>query len=115
MKTLSVKFYKSQSGNEPVREWLKSLSKNDKTIIGQDIKTVEYGWPVGMPLVRKMDSHLWEIRSDITNKSIARVFFTVQDDCIVLLHGIIKKSQRTSLSDLKIAKDRRNQVLSVRR
>ena len=62
-------------------------------IIGEDIKTVEFGWPLGMPLVRKMDKNLWEVRSDITNKEIARVFFTVQHGLMVLLHGI-KKNQR---------------------
>ena len=58
MKAITVSFYKSESGKEPVREWLKSLSKEDKTIIGEDIKTVEFGWPLGMPLVRKLDRNL---------------------------------------------------------
>ena len=84
MKTITVRFYKSESGNEPVREWLKGLSKDDKTIIGEDIKTVEFGWPLGMPLVRKLDRALWEVRSDITNKEIARVLFTVKNDVMVL-------------------------------
>lgn len=75
MKTITVKFYKSEKGNEPVREWLKSLSKENKTLIGEDIKTVEYGWPLGMPLVRKMDKDLWEVRIDLTKKEIARIFF----------------------------------------
>lgn len=90
------------------------MSAEDKTTIGQDIKTVEYGWPLGMPLVRKMDKDLWEVRSDISNKLIARVFFTVKEGCMVLLHGIIKKSQKTPENDLKIAKERRNQVLRTR-
>jgi phage-related protein len=114
MKTISVHFYKSEAGNEPVREWLKSLSVDDKMTIGQDIKAVEYGWPLGMPLVRKMDKDLWEVRSDISDKTIARVFFTVKDGCMVLLHGIIKKSQKTPENDLKIARERRNQVFRGR-
>ena len=111
MKTITVRFYKSESGNEPVREWLKGLSKDDKTIIGEDIKTVEFGWPLGMPLVRKLDRALWEVRSNITNKEIARVFFTVKDDVMVLLHGFKKKTQKTPDNDLKIAKERRDKVL----
>ena len=112
MKTITVSFYKSESGKEPVREWLKSLSKEDKTIIGEDIKTVEFGWPLGMPLVRKLDRNLWEVRSDITNKEIARVLFTVYGQVMVLLHGFIKKSQKTPANDLKIAKERRDRVLN---
>lgn len=77
MKRITVRFYKSESGKEPVREWLKGFSKEDKSILGEDIKTVEFGWPLGMPLVRKLDKALWEVRSEITNKEIARVFFTV--------------------------------------
>ncbi|WP_028389232.1 type II toxin-antitoxin system RelE/ParE family toxin [Legionella fairfieldensis] len=111
MKTLQVKFYRSEKGNEPVREWLKSLSKENKSILGEDIKTIEYGWPLGMPLVRKMDKDLWEVRSDLTNKEIARVLFTVSGNNMVLLHGFIKKTQQTPINDLKIAKNRRDQIL----
>lgn len=110
MKTIKVYFYKSEVGNEPVREWLKSLSKEDKTIIGQDIKTVEFGWPLGMPLIRKMDKDLWEVRSDISDKCIARVFFTIFQDKMILLHGIKKKSKNTLGNELNLAKKRRDQV-----
>lgn len=112
MKTITVHFYKSEKGKEPVREWLKSLSKEDKTIIGEDIKTVEYGWPLGMPLVRKMDKDLWEVRINLTNKEIARIFFTVIGNTMVLLHGFIKKSQQTPVNDLRIAKERRDRVFN---
>lgn len=90
---------------------LKSLIREDIKIIGEDIKTVEFGWPLGMPLVRKLDKDLWEVRSDITNKEIARVFFTVKNGLMILLHGFKKKSQPTPLNELNIAKDRRDQVL----
>ena len=73
---LEVVFYKTDAGNESVREWLKDLPKEDRKSIGEDIKTAQYGWPLGMPLVRKIESKLWEIRSRITN-GIARVLFTV--------------------------------------
>lgn len=115
MKTIKVFFYKSDSGKEPVREWLQTLSKEDKTTIGQDIKTVEFGWPLGMPLVRKMDKDLWEVRSDISDKCISRVFFTVFEGRMVLLHGIKKKSQKTPDNELDIAKKRRDLVLGNRR
>ena len=81
--SLEVVFYRTESGNEPVREWLKRLSKQDKKTIGGDIKTVQYGWPLGMPVVRKMDHGLWKIRCRL-DKRIARILFTVKgkpDSC----------------------------------
>lgn len=102
---LKVHFYKTVSGSEPVREWLKSLDNKSRKIIGEDIKTVQFGWPLGMPLVRKMDKSLWEIRVEL-DKRIARILFTSHDGMMILLHGFIKKSQKTPASDLKLAKQR---------
>jgi len=102
---LRVIFFKTKAGHEPVREWLKTLPQEEKKIIGQDIKTVQFGWPLGMPLIRKLDKDLWEVRSHLPNR-IARVLFTVQDDTMILLHGFIKKSQKTPADDLALAKQR---------
>jgi len=113
MKIITVKFYQTETGNEPVRSWLKGLSKADKIIIGEDIKTVEFGWPLGMPLVRKLETKLWEVRSNLTNKEIARIFFTVTGNTMVLLHGFKKKSQKTPDNELKTAKKRRDDVLKA--
>jgi len=91
--------------NEPVREWLKSLPRQDCRAIGEDIKTAQYGWPLGMPLLRKLDRGLWEVRS-IASIGIARVFFTVKDGLIILLHGFVKKSQKTPQNELDTARRR---------
>jgi phage-related protein len=104
--SLGVVFYRTELGNEPVCEWLKGLNKQDKKAIGGDIKTVQYGWPLGMPVVRKMEPGLWEIRSRL-DKRIARILFTVKAEQMVLLHGFIKKSQKTPQADLQRAKDRK--------
>lgn len=69
---LKVVFYKSQTGKDPVRDWLKDLPLQDKKAIGEDIKTVQFGWPLGMPLIRKLEPDLWEVRSNIST-GIARV------------------------------------------
>jgi len=106
---LKVVFYKSKNGKEPVRYWLKSQSIQDKKIIGEDIKTVQFGWPLGMPLVRKLGSGLWEIRSK-TSVGTARVLFTIQGELMVLLHGFIKKSAKIPLDDLALARKRLAQV-----
>jgi phage-related protein len=74
---LTVVFYKTDGGNEPVREWLKSLMREDRKAIGEDIKTAQFGWPLGMPLIRKLETGVWEIRSR-TSQGIARVLFTVE-------------------------------------
>lgn len=88
-----------------MRIWLRELFATDRKTIGEDIKTVQFGWPLGMPLVRKLDKDLWEIRIHLDGR-IARVLFTVSNGKIVLLHGFIKKSQATPQPDLKLAKDR---------
>ncbi len=104
--SLEVVFYQTESGNEPVREWLKTLSKPDKQAIGADIKTVQYGWPIGMPVVRKMEPGLWEVRCRL-DRRIARILFTLKGHQMVLLHGFIKKSQKTPQGDLQLAKERK--------
>ena len=102
---LVVVFYRTEAGNEPVREWLKNLEREERQAIGQDIKTAQYGWPLGMPLIRKLEPGLWEVRSHIS-QGIARVLFTVEGGLMVLLHGFVKKSQKTPLVDLKTARQR---------
>jgi phage-related protein len=106
---LSVRFYRTDSGNEPVRDWLKSMPFDYKKEIGEDIKTVQFGWPVGMPIVRKLDPGLWEVRSHVKD-GIARVIFTVHGDCMILLHGFIKKSQKTPSEELETGKRRKKNL-----
>ncbi|HMK79723.1 MAG TPA: type II toxin-antitoxin system RelE/ParE family toxin [Xanthobacteraceae bacterium] len=92
MKRLPAAFYQLPSGREPVREWLKSLSRDDRKIIGEDIKEVEFSWPIGMPLCRPLGKGLWEVRSELTQGRIARVLFCTHDGWMVLLHAFIKKT-----------------------
>jgi phage-related protein len=106
---LKVVFYRSESGKEPVHDWLKDLPLRDKKTIGEDIKTVQFGWPLGMPLIRKLEPDLWEIRSNISS-GIARMLFTIQEEYMVLLHGFIKKSAKTPTDDLLLARKRLAQV-----
>lgn len=103
---LNIVFFRTEGGNEPVREWLKSLDKEDRKVIGEDIKLVQFRWPLGMPLVRKLEADLWEVRSRLSQGRIARVVFTVHGNEMALLHGFIKKSQKTPLDDLKLARHR---------
>jgi phage-related protein len=86
-----------------VREWLKSLDAGDRRIIGEDIKDVEFAWPIGMPLVRSLGRDIWEVRSNLPQGRVARVLFCVEKDCMVLLHGFMKKTQKTAKQDIDLA------------
>lgn len=101
---LQVYFFKTTSGKQPVHNWLKLLPREDRKTIGDDLKTAQFGWPLGMPLIRKIETDLWEVRSRLDNR-IARILFTVDEDKMVL-HGFIKKSQKTPTRDLNLAKQR---------
>jgi len=111
-KVLSARFYRTATGAEPVRKWLKALSREDKRIVGTDIATVEFGWPVGMPTCRPLASRrgLLEVRSSLTQNRIARVLFCIHQGQMVLLHGFIKKTQQTPENDLDLAVKRQKEV-----
>jgi len=105
-KKISVVFYQNDNGKMPVRDWILGFSSEDKKIIGGDIKTVEYGWPIGLPVARSLGGGLYEVRSDLSDSIKARVFFTIYGDKMVLLHGFIKKTQTTPQNDMRTAKRR---------
>jgi len=81
------------------------LTKGERKRIGEDIKAVQIGWPLGEPIVKKMESGIWEIRTDLKNR-IARIFVTKAPDKLVILHGFIKKTQKTPPSELEVARKR---------
>jgi phage-related protein len=109
---LMVRFYRTEQGNEPVREWLKDLPVVDRKTVGDEIRAVQFGWPVGMPLVRKVRRELWEVRVRLDGRT-ARVFFTMFDGEAVLLHGFIKKSRQTPVADLRTAVERMTRLHAV--
>jgi len=111
---LRAVFYRTHAGREPVREWLKGLERDERKAIGEDIKTAQYGWPLGMPLIRKLDPSLWEIRSSLAAR-IARVVFAVDGDTMVLLHGFVKKSRKTPVNDIDTSRRRLARLLEEER
>jgi phage-related protein len=110
--TLAAAFYRSASGSEPVLDWLRSLQPQDKRAIGEELRTVQIGWPLGMPLVRKMEPGLWEARVSLENR-IARILFTVAGREMILLHGFVKKSRQTPKEELELARKRMRAILST--
>lgn len=104
-KRIPAVFYRTEASGEPVREWLKGLSPEDRKHIGEDIKTVEFGWPIGMPVCRPLKGGLYEVRTNLGQNRIARVLFYVDKESrMVLLHAFIKKIQKTPTEDLELAK-----------
>ena len=94
LKKLPVAFYATPGGNEPAREWLLSLDTESRRIVGTDIATAEFGWPVG------------------TNGRIARVIFVIHSGRMVLLHGFVKKTRKTPKPDLALARKRAKEITS---
>jgi len=111
LKTLIVHFYQNINGKSPVRDWLLSIERKDCRIIGEDIKTIEFGWPVGLPVCKNLGRGLYESRSNLTDKKIARVIFCIVESKMILLHGFIKKSQQTPKSEIDLAIKRKKEVL----
>jgi phage-related protein len=111
---IPVVFYRTPAGSEVVRNWLRGLGDGDRNAIGQDLMRVQYRWPVGMPLCRSLGDGLWEVRSDLPSRRIARVLFIVTGERIVALHGFIKKTQKTPDADLTLARRRQREFESSR-
>ena len=99
----------------PVRDWIMSLSPPNRKIIGEDIKTVEFGWPVGMPTVRPMGNKLYEVRSSLSDGRDARVLYSIYKNSMVLLHGFIKTTRKTPKRQLYLAKRRMKKFLAERK
>ena len=102
-KRLPARFYRSNLGHEPVREWLLGLEREDRKAIGEDICDVEYSWPIGMPLVRSLGHDIWEVRSSLPRGRIARVLFCVDKGRMVIMNGFIKKTQQTPKNEIELA------------
>ena len=113
-KRVPLVFFRTESGSEPVREWLLELPKADRRALGVGLKELEFGWPIGMPLCRAMGAGLFELRVSLPSRRIARVLVCANDDRLVALHGFVKKSQKTPAGDLDLARKRKRQMEKAR-
>jgi phage-related protein len=107
---IPVVFYCTTSGAEPVRDWLRSLPDDDRRKIGIDLATVQVGWPIGMPMCRPLGGGLWEVRSSLPSRRIARILFFVHEGRLGVVHGFIKKTQRTPQDDIELARKRMKEM-----
>ena len=106
LKPIPLAFWKSATGNEPVRDWLRDLPREDQRSIGRNIATVQFGWPVGLPLCRPMSGGLWELRALLPSRREARVLFGLREGMLVALHAFIKKTQKTPSGEMALARKR---------
>ena len=109
---IDLVFYRTEAGNEPVRNWLLGLDRASRHEIGLDLMRVQFAWPAGMPLVRPLGDGLFEVRTNLPDTTIARVLFCFHDGELFALHGFIKKSAKLPPADLKLARRRRKEVES---
>ena len=112
LRPLAVVFYRTRSGAEPVREWLREFGKEDRRGLGLDLQRVQENWPLGMPLCRSFGKGLWEIRSTLQGGKIARLIFCVHNGEIFVLHGFVKKTAKTPAHDLGLAYSRMKEVIA---
>lgn len=103
-------FFRTESGNEPVREWLKALPESERHSVGKDLLRTQWRWPAGMPLCRALGKGLWEIRTELPTKRTARVILCVYREHLVALNGFIKKSRTTPDEDLALARKRQKEL-----
>lgn len=110
LKPVSLFFWRTLSGREVVRDWLREMSPEDRAVIGTDLRTLQFGWPIGMPLVRSLSGGLWELRSSLPSRREVRLLFAAGDDMLVVLHGFIKKTQKTPPGELALALKRMKEM-----
>ena len=103
-------FFRTDSGAEPVRDWLRSLGQSERHAIGKDLMRAQWRWPVGMPLCRPLGKGLWEIRTDLPRNRTARVLICFHEKHLVALHGFIKKTRATPSEDLNLARQRQKEL-----
>ena len=109
---IPVFFHRTAAGHEPVLDWLRALPPEDRRVIGTDLATVQFGWPIGMPLCRALGGGLWEVRSSLPSRRIARLIFFINQHRIGVVHGFIKKTQKTPAEDLALARRRMQEMQS---
>ena len=109
-KKIPLLFFRTPSGSEPVREWLKELPQEERHAIGKDLLRAQWRWPIGMPLCRPMGGGLWEIRTNLPTHRTARVLIVVYKQRLVALQGFIKKTRATRQEDLDLARQRKKEL-----
>ena len=112
LKEIPVVFYRTATGVEPVRDWLRSLPEEDRRTVGIDLATIQVGWPVGMPLCRSLGEGLWEVRCRLPSHRTARILFFVHGGRIGIVNGFIKKTPKTPPDEIELSRKRMKEMTS---
>lgn len=107
---LRVIFHATPTGREPVREWLRTLSKEERRTIGEDIEFLQRSWPVERPYAAHLRNAVWEVRTSLRDRK-ARVLFGLDGRTMVLLHGFIKKTRSTPPAEIALTERRLQEYL----
>lgn len=107
---LEVAFYKTEGGNDVVLDVIRGLPAEDKKRVGEDLKTLQFGHPLGMPRCRPVGK-LWELRSSLPSKREFRLlwFYHKKTNMIIVVHGFIKKTQKTPRKDIDLGEARKGE------
>ena len=107
-----IRFFTTQSGREPVQEFIRAEDQKARDKIYEVLTYLQtYGFHLPTPYLRRMSGtkHLWELR--IKYQKQYRIFLArIDEQTIVLLHAIIKKTQKTPQRDLELARRRLREV-----
>ena len=108
-----VAFYQTPSGNKVVLEFIRDLSAEDRKVVGEDLKTVQIGFPMGLPLCRPLGEGLYEIRSSLASRREMRLifYFDRPRQSLAIVHALIKKSAKLPKADLELARKRKDETL----
>ena len=109
----TVSFYRTSAGKDIVLDLIREFAREDRRVIGEDLKVLELRFPLGMPLSKNLGSGLSELRSSLPSRREFRLFYGYdrRRATIWILHGFVKKSQKTPDRELQIARDRLAEVL----
>jgi len=110
VRKIPMRFYRSKNGSEPVRDWLRDLEQRDRNTVGQDLMRAQFSWPAGMPLCKPLGQGLWEIRTTLPSRRIARVLLCFHESELWALHAFIKKTQKTPDEDMALGRQRMKDI-----
>lgn len=114
-KKVNAVFYKTERGNEPVRETLKKLGRPIKTIVGEDIRFIELQLKLSKPEAAKLwaakspnEASIYEARHKVDGEQYRTLFF-INENQMILVHFFHKKTQKVAKKEIEVAKNRMKQ------
>src|ERR1700688_496718 len=103
----TVDFYADAGGNAPVEVFLDGLpNKHHAKLIGLILKLKEHGPTLPFPYSSQVDGRLRELRTRFGKTRLRILYFGDANQEFILLHGIVKDTEKLELSDIREARNR---------